>query len=425
MLIECPSCHARAKLPDSKEGAKVRCGECGRVYVAVPAGERGARARRTSSSSGLYIGLGVGAAALLAVLFFYAQSGKKSEPKAAVVEEEEEPLGDSTGWDSPPVKLARQIHNAAHAYDQDKLMTLLHGARIYERIQGAREDLGDGEDPAEPADTSARDEFTLMPAHERQEFLAAQVEDLVQGESKALVADWEPYDGSVILETDDEATVRLAVSPRNPDEGVTKRWVEWKLALDSGRWKAWSWERWISPEERKAERKRRGRGFEQVTLSDGSKVLEREPEPLPHLEDTSPELAKRIDELFATMIDLDLTSEASRARRELEEIGRPAIPILLTGLYETPLDTEEQSIQVNIMVQALRTITGQYFGYKPMELVGSGVGTTKERRESAIKQWFAWWYRNKKKFTEKEVVDGLEGKVELTEREKRFLDREN
>ncbi len=125
------------------------------------------------------------------------------------------------------------------------------------------------------------------------------------------------------------------------------------------------------------------------------------------------------------MIDLDLTKEASRAQTEMERIGRPAIPILLTGMYEIPLDTEDHSIQVNIIVQTLRSITGQYFGYKPQELVGSGLGTSKERRDSSIKQWFAWWYRKKDKFTEKEVVDGLEGKIELTEREKRFLDRDD
>ena len=38
MFIECPSCHARAQLPDSKEGAKVRCSECSSVYEALPGG---------------------------------------------------------------------------------------------------------------------------------------------------------------------------------------------------------------------------------------------------------------------------------------------------------------------------------------------------------------------------------------------------
>lgn len=34
MLTQCPNCHARAKLPDDRAGAKVRCAECSRVFVA-------------------------------------------------------------------------------------------------------------------------------------------------------------------------------------------------------------------------------------------------------------------------------------------------------------------------------------------------------------------------------------------------------
>ena len=55
---------------------------------------------------------------------------------------------------------------------------------------------------------------------------------------------------------------------------------------------------------------------------------------------------------------------------------------------------------------------------------GSAAGTTEERRTSAIKQWFAWWYRNEDKFDKKdESDDGLEGLIELTEKEERWLER--
>ncbi|MFT5154301.1 MAG: putative Zn finger-like uncharacterized protein, partial [Planctomycetota bacterium] len=40
MIIQCPACSTQAKLPESKEGAKVRCSDCGRVYVARPLGTR-------------------------------------------------------------------------------------------------------------------------------------------------------------------------------------------------------------------------------------------------------------------------------------------------------------------------------------------------------------------------------------------------
>jgi len=34
MLTQCPSCRARARLGRDHDGAKVRCAECGRVFVA-------------------------------------------------------------------------------------------------------------------------------------------------------------------------------------------------------------------------------------------------------------------------------------------------------------------------------------------------------------------------------------------------------
>jgi predicted Zn finger-like uncharacterized protein len=421
MLIQCPACHARAKLPDSKEGAKVRCGECGRVYLAVPAGQGGPRARAGGEgvNVGLIVGIGGAVVGLIVILLVRNMSGgtgtitiaKEEPPKV------EEPKIDPTGWESAPVQAAAGVHRAAYAVRRSDLQTMLEPARAWAREQAAL--TPEGQDPP------SYGEYDILPPDERAAYLFNLAESFFEGETKELVADWEPNDGQVIEETDDDATVRVAVISR---EGTgERRFVEWRLAKIGSRWKAYSWQRWLSPAEQQAARVRqsRDRGYEKVTLSDGSKVLEREPEPLGHLDDTPPELRTRIDKLYATMIDLNLTKEASAASRELIAIGRPAIPILLTGLYEIPLDTEAQSIQVNMIVVALRRITGQYFGYEPQELVGSGTGTTKERRESSIKQWFAWWYRNQSKFEEKETVDGLEGKIKLTEREKRLMERDN
>ena len=419
MLIECPACHARAKLPDSKEGAKVRCGECGRVYLALPAGSgRGSRSS-SGQNTGLIVGIGAAVVGLIVILLIKnVTGGGSTEPVAKETEPDiEEPMADLTGYNSVLCQAAVSVHKAAYDEATDRLLLLLDAPRIWAREQAAA--TADGQAPP------AHDEFALLAGPEREEHLFRYAEDLIKGESKALVADWEPFDGEVIEEDDTSATVHLQVYARAEGD-VTKRWVEWKVVKTKGRWKVWSWERWISPAEQKdlLRAKRRNKGYEKVTLSDGSKVLERVPEPLPHLDDTPPELRAEIDQLYATMIDLELTKESTRARARLQEIGRPAIPILLTGLYEIPLDTEPQSIQVNMIAVALRKITGQYFGYKPQELVGSGTGTSAERRESAIRQWFAWWHRNEKKFIEKEVVDGLEGKFKLTEREKALIERD-
>ena len=262
----------------------------------------------------------------------------------------------------------------------------------------------------------------MLPRADRDAVLDAAAEELMRGAAKELVADWKPYDGEVVLDEGDEVTVHLAVVPRDESLGSVKRTVEWRLARDGGRWKAWSWSRIITEGELRPER--RGlRGVEKVTLSDGSVVIEREPEPLGHLPTTDAELAARIDRLYRTMIDLDLTREGAAARRELVAIGKPAVPILLTGIYEIPLETRQQTIQVNMIVDALRSITGQSFGWEPMVSEGSGVGTTEERRNSAIRQWFAWWYKKGNRFEVAEKEDALEELMELTDEERRWNER--
>jgi predicted Zn finger-like uncharacterized protein len=419
MLIQCPACHARAQLPESKEGAKVRCGECGRVYVAVPAGARG---RRRASRSGAGILLGVGSAVLGALGLLALRNRDGDAPAQTAAEQTPEPARrvESTGFTAPVVQAAAHVHRAAFNARPDGLTFLLDPARIWAAEQAA---LAPEDAPPAPAD------YASLPAAEREAFVRGIAEGLIQGEDKELVADWEPFDGLVVSKTDVEATVRVAVSARaQPTE---KRWVEWKLALVDGRWKAWAWKRWLTPEEELAAQKRAppsSQGVTRVTLSDGSRVVEREPEPLEHLETTSPELRARIDRLYATLIDLSLTSEASQAARELERIGKPAVPILLTGLYEIPLDTVEQGIQVNLIDQVLRGISGRSFGYTPQEIVASGKNANNEHRRSAVKQWFAWWYGNQNTFEaerakQREAAVGPDGKLQLTEREKRLLER--
>jgi predicted Zn finger-like uncharacterized protein len=422
MLIECPICNARAQIPSSKEGAKVRCGECGRVYVARPPGSK---ADRSQPNTGAIIGIGVAVVALVVFVIIYRSSSGSEQPTQAATKTDkpEAPAYvDDMGWDGPSVRLAVRLHETVFDYDEAALRPQLHAANIWVREE--LEVTAAAEAEAEATDTAATtiDDFHLLPQPDKDALLDRTLEQLLRGEDRELVGEWVPYDGSVAELSDDDAIVRLALRSREPGN-VEKRMIEWKLTRDGTKWKAWSWERWYSPEELAANRRRINRGYEKVTLSDGSKVFERTPEPLEHLEDTPPEVRARIDALYATMIDLDLTKEGTRAQAELIEIGRPSIPILLTGLYEIPLETEDQAKQVNLIVIGLRSITGQYMGFKPMMMEGSGVGTTEERRQSAIKQWFAWWWRKQDKFIEKETTDGLEGLIELTEKEKRWLER--
>jgi predicted Zn finger-like uncharacterized protein len=73
MLTQCPSCHARTRLPDAHAGARVRCSECGRVFVAR-ADAAGTVPRRASRV--LFLGGLAGVLTLIALIVFLRASGE-------------------------------------------------------------------------------------------------------------------------------------------------------------------------------------------------------------------------------------------------------------------------------------------------------------------------------------------------------------
>ena len=417
MIIQCPACHATAQLPDSKEGAKVRCGACGHVYVARDRAAQKARARKPAASPTPWIVGGAVALGGLLVLFI----ATRDDDAAPVVVEEpvveaKEPAKsiDLTGWDSEPVVAVRQVHDLVWARNDVKLLRLFAWERMHD------EPDAEGQAPAVLWDD--------LPPADQTEYRRVSIETLIAGEAEndALVSQWKPFDGEVVESTDDGvAIVRLKVQPREAESGFGARTIEWRLLDEDDRWKPFRWERWIAPEEEKAARIAHSKLTEKKVLTDGSVVYEAELKPLEHLESTPQEMRDRIDALYAQMIDLSISpKDADRARDEIIGIGKPAIPTLLTGFYQIPLETEEEAIQVNIIVQCLRDITGQYFGYKPQVREGSSTGTTEERRTSALKQWFGWWHRKGKRFEEKEESPDLyEESVVPNARERKMLER--
>jgi predicted Zn finger-like uncharacterized protein len=410
MIIQCPFCRAESRIPSDKEGAKVRCGECSKVYTARPPG-----ARRSTSTSGITIGIFVGAGVLIAIGFLIINRYKPPSvvPEVQAVEEvDDAPLVDSVGWDSELVRTVRDVYQGAFDQDRNRLRPLLHLEQIH-------------------FDSGATADFTTLTTAQIESLFDGTMHQLVEGldgEDDDVVAEWKPFDGEVVEEEDTRAVVRVKVQGRDGERAIESRTMEFQLARDiraGDRWKVVSWQRWFSPEELAAMKRRRAREYEKVTLSDGSVVYEADPRPLEHLDDTPMELRAEIDAAFARMIDFELRPpENAAAKRELEAIGRPAIPILLTGLYEIPLETDEQAMKVNLINQCLEEITGFYTGWKPQVAQGSGTGTTEERRQSAIKQWFAWWFRKGHRFEEKsEGGDLLDELITPTERDLRDMER--
>lgn len=438
MLIECPSCHTRARLSDDKAGSKVRCPQCERVWVAGMGGgggRRGAAARSGNNADEITrkVVLGVGGLLLVALFFYWKNSAPAAEVVTAAPEVSDgpAPVRDSTGWDSELVKLVRGIHRDAAAAEEGRLLLAVHGEEAWElRLRSAQDAAA--QDSATQAAASAPEGEAAPAAQEdrpwssltrtdQSDFVLSLVEDLVRGEQRALVAERNPFDGSVIEEGDTTAIVRVQADPIDLSAGADAIWIQWLLARDGKRWKAYSWERWYSPDELRAQRSRRAKRIKKRTLSDGSFVIESDVRALPHLDDTTPQEAARIDNLVTQRIDLEARPKVrTQADRELQAIGKPAIPALLTKLATIPLETDEQAMQLNLIHMTLTDMTGYITTFKVHELLGA----TRERQESGLKQWFGWYDRKFKRFEEKQVTDPFEGLIVPTEAEKRRMERD-
>jgi len=407
MIIECPACGARAKLPDSKEGAKVRCVECERIYVARPGG-----ARKTSGKPGsaLPVGIGAGVVALAIVLIaIFNRGGPALVVPPAEVPEAREVVRVDYGFNSPLCVFARGLHDAAAMRDEFKLQSSLDEERIWERLTGTPPD----EAEVEPE------------VWERETFMIAVLDRLMAQDPDNLVGMWLPFDGKVLEEGDAEALVRLTLQPRDPDMQGGTRHVDWKLARAGSGWKAWSWERWISPEEEANNRLRRAQKTQKRTLSDGSLVLEAEPEPIAYMDSTPPQERARIDGLIRRLMDLDnlRPRELTEVRAELTVTGKPAIPPLLTKMYE--LDAAGWTEHSAMLGQQLHIVLQDITGYVTTFKAHEALGGTIERRDSGVKQWFSWYNRKFERFDARpEEEDLLETAiVPRNEAERRELEK--
>ena len=418
MRIQCTSCKATAKLSDDKEGAKVRCPSCGHVYVARAAGSRGS-ARSKSNDSRLMIFGGVGLLGVFLIMMVTSGDDPAQTSKIDTLPDlvEEVEIVDLTGWDSPLVKAARSIHRTTFQRDKVKLQRLLAMDRVYARMESTEER------EVIPGD------WEVLPNDKQILFEEELLTGMLVYEPSNLVASWKPFDGKILLEEDSIATVRITLEPRDTELGVQTRNIDWQFTKVNDTWKAWSWERWISPAEKRGELVARVSSTKKVTLADGSKVLEAEPGPLDWVVGTPAEQRAQIEKLIAVACAPDTKGpDLFHARAELIAICKPAVPALLTKFYELDLagfDTYENQTAAMQLHKVLTEITGYVTTFKAHEALGA----TDERRSSGVKQWFSWYHRKFKRFQcETEPEPAAEGEEELlfepkTEQERRDYER--
>ena len=156
------------------------------------------------------------------------------------------------------------------------------------------------------------------------------------------------------------------------------------------------------------------------------KVRESELSPLGHLPDTPEELRTEIDKLIVELTDLSEDGRVfNRHVDRIVEIGRPAIPRLLNQMYEAQdaLDRGDQDtkLQVRRVIQVLTVMTGMRFGFNVADRSNAGVDGDKGQRTSALKQWYAWWYKTHDRDYTTAIDKAEDESLLMTEAEKKAL----
>jgi hypothetical protein len=124
--------------------------------------------------------------------------------------------------------------------------------------------------------------------------------------------------------------------------------------------------------------------------------IERQELPL----DTPADVRVRIEAACAKLTDLSATKEATKAKRELVEIGKPAIPAVLNLIVgREELATKEDQMIVNHAVSVLKDITQEDLGYAPGGIGGTMTGDIKAENVQALMRWFGWWRDHRKTWT--------------------------
>jgi hypothetical protein len=192
------------------------------------------------------------------------------------------------------------------------------------------------------------------------------------------------------------------------------RTVEWRLVdrrsagAPDARWKAAGWNRYFTPEELAALRRKKHKKTTKRTLSDGSLVIEGEIRVIPYEPEVPQAERDRIDALIKQRMDFDARPRVrTEAGAALVATGKPAIPPLLSAIANAMpvIDAaiasgndearQLEMIRLGLVHQTLTEMTGYNTTFKPDE----SLGATKERIESGLKQWFGWYDRKYKKFT--------------------------
>ncbi len=397
-IVQCSSCRSRFKVKVGVIGRTMKCPRCKSEFQATALHS----APRKSYGSGpiVYAGIGVGAVVVALIVMSVANRSREEAAKADAAAAErappekpvtKKPLAPEKEM-TPQEALAAQAQKIVEALRDDD-HPLLIGWVDYARMHEARRERGLEE--REWSDLANEEQYA-----QKDEYLG-----LLRGDDATR--------DFARLSTVEKVEVgrmgsgkgRVYATIKNPLK-ETKQDLTLELYASSGTWRVYELERGpiyavgTDPNAVAAQGEREPGRTPARRLNPEGEVSE-----VALVEGTASNVISDVERQLAILRDLLATVEASRARRSIAAIGKPAIPILLNALVPLDLSNDADTQVATRIAMTLTDLTGQSFPISPGGNEASLTGEFAFENEENRRRWFGWWSAHKATFTGPEAPD--------------------
>ncbi len=377
--VSCPQCGTRYRVSEENLDSKIECQECHRVFFAkTTAGKRA----RTQDNSKVYIGFGIGAAALIGIFVLMSQGGDTPPAKPRTVETPKvvHTLGNNPRTD--------QLVKWGQAIGSGNQLVIQRNSDM--AALGRMVGIESGDATAVIAALATHDSTRYLRELECASGTLADEASMTANAGKGvLFVTPKPGTDDYLTNTRGEFEVEFRM------EGDQVRVTGWTLKMKPARNPKKPDPNNVSYAPNKDIAKP---DVVQITDSAGTRtVKESKPTAVPHWDKATPAQQKLADEVVADILrSADPEAKGglfTRATLRVQELDdrKAVVPRVLNAMYELYGDVNANNMKLSQLNRALVTFTGYAVNYQ-VEDTGDAA-KDKAARESCVRQWFAFWWR--------------------------------
>ena len=142
-----------------------------------------------------------------------------------------------------------------------------------------------------------------------------------------------------------------------------------------------------------------------LTESSFQVAPEADPAPQEWLAETTAAVRTEVSAQIKILLNDEFPAKAGKAAQALINIGKDAVPALLTELAKYDVRKDADNMKANAIDRTLAAMTDREMGYDAIGLEGSVPSasslTPAQARVRALRRWFGWWGEHKGKPLEK------------------------